>query len=170
MVKRKTSTTSGAGTANPLFHRCRRGDPRTSRPRPSLSRWLAFPGLLSLAIVPPSGVAEITHPIAAPDNCELHPALGIFLYAKEPDVVDPVALTFDEDGRVYVVEMRDYPYGVGPGRKPGGTVRLIEVTDGGSLTAPRKPGLSNGWTACATTAYLTRPVAAATSCSSASRR
>jgi putative membrane-bound dehydrogenase-like protein len=69
------------------------------------------------------------HPIASSENCHVHPAVEISLFAKEPDVVDPVALTFDEAGRMYVVEMRDYPYGFGPQRKPGGTVRLLEDTN-----------------------------------------
>ena len=68
---------------------------------------------------------------AAPDlsQFEIDPRLQIGLFAAEPDVVDPVALTFDEAGRMYVVEMRDYPYGIGPEKKPGGTVRLLEDTD-----------------------------------------
>src|SRR5688572_32788716 len=69
------------------------------------------------------------HPIASPETVQLHPGLEMSLFASEPDIADPVALTFDEDGRVYVVEMRDYPYGFGPDRKPGGTVRLLEDTD-----------------------------------------
>jgi len=60
---------------------------------------------------------------------DLHQALEMSLFAHEPDVVDPVALTWDEEGRMYVVEMRDYPYGFGPDRKPGGTIRLLEDTD-----------------------------------------
>ena len=32
------------------------------------------------------------------------------LLAAEPLVTDPVAVAYDEDGRAYVVEMRDYPY------------------------------------------------------------
>lgn len=56
--------------------------------------------------------------------------LALTLVASEPNVVDPVALTFDEQGRMFVVEMRDYPYGIGPERKPGGTVRLLEDLDG----------------------------------------
>ena len=69
---------------------------------------------------------------AAPDLSafEIDPRLRIELFAAEPDVVDPVALTFDAAGRMYVVEMRDYPYGIGPENKPGGTVRLLEDTDG----------------------------------------
>ena len=66
---------------------------------------------------------------AEPGAYELHPALQMSLFASEPDVVDPVALTWDEEGRVYVVEMRDYPYGFGPDHKPGGTIRLLEDTD-----------------------------------------
>jgi len=69
------------------------------------------------------------HPTASPETIQLHPGLEMTLFAAEPDVVDPVALTFDEEGRVFVVEMRDYPYGFGPDRKPGGTVRLLEDTN-----------------------------------------
>src|SRR4051794_38898411 len=32
------------------------------------------------------------------------------LLAAEPIVTDPVAGAYDEDGRLYVVEMSDYPY------------------------------------------------------------
>ena len=68
---------------------------------------------------------------AAPDlsTFQIDPRLEIALFAAEPDVVDPVALTFDDAGRMYIVEMRDYPYGVGPDNKPGGTIRLLEDTD-----------------------------------------
>lgn len=129
MVQLKTSIHSRVASARSLLQR-RRADPGTKCPRPSLSRSCFVAILVLLAFVTLLGAAEIAHPIAAPDNCQLHPALEISLYAQEPDVVDPVALTFDEEGRVYVVEMRDYPYGFGPGRKPGGTVRLLEDTDG----------------------------------------
>src|SRR6185295_11053198 len=61
---------------------------------------------------------------------QIDPRLQIKLFASEPDVIDPVALCFDEKGRMYVVEMRDYPYGIGPEKKPGGTIRLLEDTDG----------------------------------------
>ncbi len=49
------------------------------------------------------------------------------LVASEPNVVDPIALSFDEDGRMYVIEMRDYSE-----RRDErlGRVRLLEDTDG----------------------------------------
>ena len=40
-----------------------------------------------------------------------HPDIEIELFVAEPYVIDPVALTFDAAGDLYVVEMRDYPYG-----------------------------------------------------------
>jgi putative membrane-bound dehydrogenase-like protein len=61
---------------------------------------------------------------------QIDPRLEIQLFASEPDVADPVSLCFDEAGRMYVVEMRDYPYGMGPEKKAGGTIRLLEDTDG----------------------------------------
>src|SRR5262245_18144833 len=73
--------------------------------------------------------AAESHP-TDPASYELHPALEMSVFAKEPDVVDPVALTFDEEGRMYVVEMRDYPLGSGPQLQPGGTIRLLEDRDG----------------------------------------
>lgn len=53
------------------------------------------------------------------------PNLVIEPVATEPDVVDPVAVAWDEDERMYVVEMRDYPSG--PGK---GTIRRLEDADG----------------------------------------
>ena len=60
------------------------------------------------------------------------------LVAAEPLVTDPVAGAFDEDGRLYVVEMNDYPYTDKSTDKPNvertgdlpiGKVRLLEDTD-----------------------------------------
>lgn len=48
------------------------------------------------------------------------------LVAAEPLVEDPVHLAFDAQGRLWVVEMRDYPEGNG-GR--GGCIKILEDTD-----------------------------------------
>ncbi|MGH7945439.1 MAG: PVC-type heme-binding CxxCH protein, partial [Opitutaceae bacterium] len=49
------------------------------------------------------------------------------LVAAEPLVMNPIAMSFDEDGRLYVVEMLDYP----EARKRGaGRIRRLEDTDG----------------------------------------
>ncbi len=47
------------------------------------------------------------------------------LVAAEPDVMDPVAIAFDEDGRLYVAEMADYPLGPAQGR-----IKRLEDRDG----------------------------------------
>ncbi|MDZ4858606.1 MAG: PVC-type heme-binding CxxCH protein [Candidatus Hydrogenedentes bacterium] len=52
-------------------------------------------------------------------------SLVIECVASEPDIIDPVAVTWDEDGRMYVVEMRDYPMG-----PTGGTIRQLTDSDG----------------------------------------
>ena len=48
------------------------------------------------------------------------------LAAAEPNVVDPVAMTFDEEGRIYAVEMRDYPLD----SQPRGQIKRLEDADG----------------------------------------
>ena len=49
------------------------------------------------------------------------------LMAAEPLIVDPVAMAFDENGRLFVVEMRDYPE---RSAEKLGRVKLLEDTDG----------------------------------------
>ena len=62
----------------------------------------------------------------------IEPGLKIQLVAAEPLVQDPVAITFDEDGRLWVVEMRGFmPTIDGEGeRDPVGRVSVLEDTDG----------------------------------------
>ena len=69
----------------------------------------------------------------------LHPKLKVELVACEPQVVDPVAIRFDEDGRLWVVEMRDYPNGPRPAgfkkadkarrQRPAGLSRIRVLRD-----------------------------------------
>ncbi len=53
------------------------------------------------------------------------PALTIELVAAEPEVASPVAIAWDEDGRLYVAEMLDYP-----DAKTSGRIRMLEDRDG----------------------------------------
>jgi putative membrane-bound dehydrogenase-like protein len=53
------------------------------------------------------------------------------LVASEPDVIDPVHLAFDENGRLFVAEMIGYPNdGVGAGTIFSGRIRMLEDKDG----------------------------------------
>ncbi len=69
-------------------------------------------------------------PVAALGEFELHPGFRIELAAAEPEVIDPVALRFDENGRMWVVEMGDYPNGPARGGRPLSRVRCLEDKDG----------------------------------------
>src|SRR6185503_14574435 len=81
-------------------------------------------------------------PTAAPEAAKTFRVLDGFrmdLLAAEPLVASPVAMAYDENGRAYVCEMRDYPYTdkahhqrnqENPTDDAIGTVRLLEDTDG----------------------------------------
>ncbi|QIF00603.1 PVC-type heme-binding CxxCH protein [Roseimicrobium sp. ORNL1] len=51
------------------------------------------------------------------------------LVAAEPLVLDPVAFDWDDRGRLWVVEMADYPLGMDGNGKPGGRVSILEDTN-----------------------------------------
>ncbi|HEX7859534.1 MAG TPA: PVC-type heme-binding CxxCH protein [Verrucomicrobiae bacterium] len=51
------------------------------------------------------------------------------IFAHEPQVVNPVAMTWDERGRLWVVELYEYPLGAAPGTKPRDNVKILEDTD-----------------------------------------
>ncbi|MCB1124353.1 MAG: dehydrogenase, partial [Verrucomicrobiae bacterium] len=52
------------------------------------------------------------------------------LIAAEPLVLDPVAFDWDAEGRLWVVEMADYPLGLGDDQAAGGRIRVLEDVDG----------------------------------------
>ncbi|HUE13540.1 MAG TPA: PVC-type heme-binding CxxCH protein [Planctomycetaceae bacterium] len=52
------------------------------------------------------------------------------LVVAEPLVRDPVAFEWGPDGKLWVVEMGDYPLGVDGKGKPGGRVKFLEDTNG----------------------------------------
>lgn len=51
------------------------------------------------------------------------------LFASEPEVVNPVAMTWDERGRLWVVELYEYPLGAKPGETPRDRIKILEDTD-----------------------------------------
>lgn len=56
---------------------------------------------------------------------QIPPGFRVELVASEPEISDPVAMAFDEQGRLFVVEMPDYPMG-----KQNGRIKLLEDKDG----------------------------------------
>src|SRR5437867_5188718 len=65
-------------------------------------------------------------PAQALETFRLAEGFRMELVASEPDVREPVAIAFDPDGRLFVVEMPDYPME----QEARGRIRLLEDTDG----------------------------------------
>ncbi len=77
-------------------------------------------------------LAEVASPLSPEDSlAHLHvaPGLSVELVACEPQVIDPIAMRFDEDGRLWVVEMRDYPHGPPDGQPPLSQIRVLADDD-----------------------------------------
>jgi len=77
--------------------------------------------------------ARLTGPLPAEKALEtfrLQPGLRIELVAAEPMIESPVAIAFDERGRLFVAEDRGYPTGPGPDKPPVGRITMLEDTDG----------------------------------------
>ena len=74
--------------------------------------------------VPPKSPAEAVKTFETVDGFRME------LVAAEPLVYNPVAAAFDENGNLYVCELRDYPYKPQPGKPPLGRVRLLRDTKG----------------------------------------
>ncbi len=52
------------------------------------------------------------------------------LFASEPDIVNPVAMTWDEKGRLWVAETVDYPNELKSGRVGNDRIKILEDTNG----------------------------------------
>ena len=69
-------------------------------------------------------------PAQALKSMRTAPEFTVELAAAEPLVVDPVAIDWGADGKLWVVEMRDYPMGMDGNWKPGGVVKFLEDRNG----------------------------------------
>jgi putative membrane-bound dehydrogenase-like protein len=80
--------------------------------------------LIAVRMPPPKSPEEALASMRLRDGFE------IGLVAAEPIVIDPVYLDWDTQGRMWVVEMRDYPLGIDGKGKPGGQVKVLHDDDG----------------------------------------
>jgi putative membrane-bound dehydrogenase-like protein len=79
----------------------------------------------------------IDQPTAPPKSPEqslsclqIEPGFEVQVIAAEPLVQDPVAITFDDQGRMFVVEYGDYPIGPPEGEDPLSRIVMLEDTNG----------------------------------------
>lgn len=76
---------------------------------------------------------RLSQPLSPAESAKLHVVKSGYeleLVAAEPMVLDPVAFTWGPDGRMWVAEMSDYPYGEDGKMKACGRVRFLQDTDG----------------------------------------
>src|SRR5207237_6984945 len=71
-----------------------------------------------------------TEPMDALKTFKLAPGFKIELAATEPAIRSPVAVDFDEDGRMYVAEFPEYNQHQNPNFKERGAIKLLEDTKG----------------------------------------
>jgi putative membrane-bound dehydrogenase-like protein len=101
---------------------------------------LALVPVLLVGLAPPApaqapppektGAAAFPSPADIGASLRLDAGLRAELVAAEPEIESPVAMAFDEEGRLWVVELRDYPHGPPAGQPPESRVKVLEDRDG----------------------------------------
>jgi putative membrane-bound dehydrogenase-like protein len=109
-----------------------------------IPRRLRLPFTLSLTLasslivhgydqLPPPAKVILPAPRSAAESLAaitVAPDLRVELVASEPMVMDPISVAWGADGRMWVVEMADYPLGLDGRGKPGGRIKVLESTRG----------------------------------------
>ncbi len=80
-------------------------------------------GQFAPAADPPLPPAEAQKKFVVPKGFEVR------LFAAEPDIINPVAMTWDDRGRLWVLELYEYPLGAPAGAKPRDRIKILEDTD-----------------------------------------
>lgn len=76
---------------------------------------------------------KMQEPLSAAESQKLiqvPPEFRLELFASEPDIVNPVTMSFDERGRLWVVETVDYPNEVAGAEAGDDRIKILEDTDG----------------------------------------
>ncbi|HZJ16527.1 MAG TPA: PVC-type heme-binding CxxCH protein, partial [Chthoniobacteraceae bacterium] len=79
---------------------------------------------------PPAPESAPLSPLDSLKKIHVRNGYAVELVAAEPLTMDPVAIDWDAAGRLWVVEMADYPLGMDGKGKAGGRVRVLEDSDG----------------------------------------
>jgi putative membrane-bound dehydrogenase-like protein len=77
----------------------------------------------------PSGQPYLS-PEESLSRLRVPPGFEVKLFAAEPDIINPIAFTVDERGRLWVVECYEYPKRTPPGKKPRDRIKILEDTTG----------------------------------------
>ena len=78
-------------------------------------------------------ITRVQQPLSPEESMKqivVEPGFRLELFAAEPDVVNPIDMTWDERGRLWVVETIDYPNEFEPDRRGNDRIRILEDTNG----------------------------------------
>jgi len=64
------------------------------------------------------------------ERTQVAPDLRLELFAGEPDIAKPIFMAWDERGRLWVAETRDYPHDVKPDGQGNDSIKICEDTNG----------------------------------------
>ena len=64
------------------------------------------------------------------ERTQVAPDLRLELFAGEPDINKPIFMAWDERGRLWIAEARDYPHDVKPDGMGTDSIKICEDTDG----------------------------------------
>src|SRR5260370_1402751 len=84
----------------------------------------------SKSATPRNDVPDPRSPEASMRTIRVADGFRVELMASEPLVLDPIALEWGTDGKLWVVEMGDYPLGLDGKGSPGGSIKILEDKDG----------------------------------------
>ena len=79
---------------------------------------------------PPLKLQEPLDPAASMSRIQIPPGFRLELFASEPDIVKPIAMAWDERGRLWIAETIDYPNDIHPGRPGRDRIKILEDTNG----------------------------------------
>ena len=121
-LKAKILATAGAARRKEYEAFLAQREPEKREPNPNVANYEKRPEPLTFQ-----------HPFSVKGSMERTqvPAdMKLVLFAGEPDIAKPIAFAWDERGRLWVCETRDYPHGVSPDGEGHDDIKICEDTDG----------------------------------------
>jgi putative membrane-bound dehydrogenase-like protein len=79
---------------------------------------------------PPLKYQEPLSPAESMLHIQVPPGFELQLFAAEPDIAKPIAMVWDERGRLWIAETVDYPNDIHPGEPGNDRIKILEDTDG----------------------------------------
>ncbi|GAC1516914.1 MAG: hypothetical protein NVS1B4_15130 [Gemmatimonadaceae bacterium] len=80
--------------------------------------------------LPPPQYQEPLSPEASMLHSQVPPGFELKLFASETQIGKPIAMAWDERGRLWIAESADYPNNIHPGAPGTDRIKILEDTDG----------------------------------------